>query len=675
MRERLRQIFSGILLLVVAAAMLEGTALIQMFFSQKGLRNEASLRAESEMETAGVKILDIANQAEAAVRNSEWIAQWCMAFPDSLVSVSRRIVEDNPVVVGSTVALVPGYDRKRPLFSPYVCRDGDGLAVSSLATEEYDYPSQEWFVKPLEVNGGHWSEPYLDEGGGNILMTTYSMPVSDYEGRQAAVITADISLDWLSDLIADMEVYPGAQAILYSRGGEVMVQTGPAPEGKTTHFSSRVERTGWTMSITIPDKEIFGSIRRLAIYITLLQLIGVILLAVIIRSASKSEKKYQKIHKAQERMEGDLKIASSIQMSMIPKADTIGPEYKELDIAASILPAKEVGGDLYDFFLRNGRLYFCIGDVSGKGIPASLVMAVTRSSFRTLVARESSPAAIVTAMNDGLAEMNENNMFVTFFCGVLELDSGRLRYCNAGHNAPLILTDAIRQLPVQPNLPLAVIRGMSFPEQETVLKPDDALFLFTDGLTEAENIDHELFGDARVDAALRCRRTAENHLKAMTEAVSAFVGDAPQSDDLTMLFIHYLGTEISGSITLRNDIADLPLLSEFVRKTVGEAGMDGASIELALEEAVTNVMQYAYPAGVQGSVEVSASIEPESVRFTVADEGNPFDPTAAPDPDVSLSAEDRPIGGLGIFLVRQIMDSVAYAREGNRNILTMIKKR
>ena len=667
--------FSGVLLIIVAAITLEATALIQYYFSQKGIREEATQRAQSQMETAKVRILDIANQAEAAVRNSEWIAQWCLNVPDSLASVCRRIVEDNPVVMGSTVALVPGFNPKRPLFAPYVCREGDGVVALTLATEEYDYPSQEWFTKPLELNGGYWSEPYLDEGGGDILMTTYSMPVIDYEGRQAAVITADISLDWLREIALNLQVYPGAQSFLYSRSGKVMVQTDAVPEGEKVHtYSAPVERTGWTMSIVIPDKDIFGRMRRIAIWVTLLQLLGILMLVVILQSASRNENKFRQMHKAQERMEGDLKIASGIQMSMIPKADSLGPARKELDIAASLIPAREVGGDLYDFFIRDEHLFFCIGDVSGKGVPASLVMAVTRSMFRTLASRENSPASIVAAMNDSMEEMNENNMFVTFFCGVLDLSTGALQYSNAGHNAPLILTNDIRPLPVDANLPLGILRGMQFTQQDTVLQRNDAIFLYTDGLTEAENTSHELFGEERVDAALRRWRSAEDHLKAISAAVSDFVGDAPQSDDLTMLFIHYLGSGDARSITLKNDIARLPELSDFVRSIAADAGMESASLELAMEEAVTNVMEYAYPEGQEGSVVISAFLEADGIRFTVADEGAPFDPTAKPDPDTSLGVEERPIGGLGIFLVRQIMDSVSYAREDGKNILTMIKK-
>ena len=144
----------GLLLVIVAAITLEATALVQLYFSQKGIREEASMRAESQMEATRNRIMDIVNQTEASVRNSVWIAQWALNVPDSLYRVAQRIVEDNPVVMGSTVALVPGYLRSRKLFSPYVYEGEEGLVFRSLATEEYDYPSQEWFTKPIELDAG-----------------------------------------------------------------------------------------------------------------------------------------------------------------------------------------------------------------------------------------------------------------------------------------------------------------------------------------------------------------------------------------------------------------------------------------------------------------------------------------------------------------------------------------
>ena len=582
--EKIRKLFSksmwaGLLLVVVAALTLEATSLIQYRFSVKGLQEEASKRAETQLESTRNRIMDVIDQAESAVRNSVWIAQWCLNVPDSLPRVSTRIVEDNPVVLGSTIALVPGYNPILPLYAPYVYRQGDSLLFQSLATPEYDYPTQEWFAKPVVLDSEYWSEPYIDTGGGEVLMTTFSRPIKDLRGKTAAVLTADISLDWLTDLLESIQVYPHARHLIISRSGRFMVsktrelivqqsvtevvgQIQDTPDfkelsramlagesgkmtlkyqGKDHHvYYAPVERTGWSMCIVIPEDDIYGEIRRASLWVKLLQLLGLVMLALILRSFIKNQFKYRNLDKRRELMEGELRIASGIQMSMVPKVFPPFPERHDLDMAATIVPAKEVGGDLYDFFIRDEKLFFCIGDVSGKGIPASLVMAVTRTSFRKVAAREDSPGSIVTSMNDSLAAMNENNMFVTFFCGVLDLADGRLRYCNAGHNPPMTLTDAIRPLPVQPNLPLGIAPGMKFVEQEMDFHYDDALFLYTDGLSEAENSRQEQFGDQRIVSSLHGRKPAEDHLENIKRKVSEFVGDAPQSDDLTMLFIHYL---------------------------------------------------------------------------------------------------------------------------------------
>ena len=572
---------AGLLLVVVAIFTLEATSITQYLFSSRGMKKEATLRAQSQLEATEVKIMDVVNQAEAAVRNSVWIAQWCLNVPDSLVRVTQRIVADNPVVKGSTVALVPGYNRKYPLYAPYTTLTPEGEMKSlSLATEEYDYPSQEWFTKPIEKDCGYWSEPYFDEGGGNILMVTYSLPVKDVTGRTAAVLTADISLDWLTELVGNLHVYPSAFSMVVSRTGQLLVcpaetlvmrntvnelagrmedstsiralnqamlsgQTGSMAirsQGMVQHvFFAPVSRTGWSLSIVIPDEEIFGSLKEIGRYVLLLQILGVLLMIFILYYVFKNQLKYNQLNERKEKMQSELHIAHNIQMSMIPKIFPAFPERKDLDMAAMLVPAKEVGGDLYDFFIRKEHLYFCVGDVSGKGVPASLVMAVTRSLFRTLAGREQSPREIVSQMNESMSDMNESNMFVTLFCGVLDMQTGRLDYCNAGHNAPLILTDKITTLPVTPNLPLGILQDFAYEEQSTSLNYDDALFLYTDGVSEAENIRHELFGEARIAAVLHERRSAQDHLEAVKKAVTSFVGEAPQSDDITVLFIHYLG--------------------------------------------------------------------------------------------------------------------------------------
>ena len=558
---------AGVLLVIVALLTLEATSLIQYYFSQQGIKEESTSRARGQLESSSNKIMDIINQTEAAVRNSVWIAQWCLNVPDSLIRVAQRVVEDNPVVVGSTVAVVPGYLKSHPLFSPYVCEGPDGLEFKTLATEEYDYPSQEWFVKPLELQEGYWSEPYVDEGGGNILMTTYSLPIRDQAGEIAAILTADISLEWLTKMVGNIQVYPHAYSMILSREGQVVVspvnneqsehiarevikanmETGAAGEFTVQKralsdlvFYTPIERTGWVMSIVIPESVIYAGIRRIALMVGLLQVLGIMMIILIISSVFKNQRELNEINAQKDRMEGELQVASNIQMSMVPKIFPPFPNRDDLDMSAFLVPAKEVGGDLYDFFIRDEKLHFCIGDVSGKGVPASLLMAVTRTQYRTLATHYDSPSRIVTSINDGMTDMNDNNMFVTFFCGILDLETGLLKYCNAGHNAPYILTDAIRELDVKPNLPLGIMDGMVFEEQEVMMRYDDALFLYTDGLNEAENINHVQFGDEGVRAVLHTRRDADGHLKAMEKAVIDFRGEADQSDDLTMLFIHYL---------------------------------------------------------------------------------------------------------------------------------------
>ena len=668
----------ALLTVIIAAVALEVTSLVQFYFTQQGLRKEADGRAESQMEATCNKIMDVINQAEAAVRNSVWIAQWCLDYTDSMVVVSRRLVEDNPVVMGSTVALVPGYNSRLPLFAPYVYRNDEGNLVSlSLATEEYDYPSQEWFAKPLKSGEGYWSEPYVDEGGGEVLMTTYSLPIRDAEGNIAAILTADVSLEWLKEYVGSLRVYPNAFCLMFSRNGNIMV--GPPQveidSSKVLTYDSPVERTGWSISTVIPEEDIYGGMRKIGSLVFILQIVGLLLIIFMLRSFIKGETRFRALDQQRQRYEGEMKVATGIQMSMVPKTFPPFPERHDLDMAATIVPAKQVGGDLYDFFIRDEKLFFCVGDVSGKGIPAALVMAVTRTTFRNLSANETSPGCIVKAMNDNLSAMNESNMFVTFFCCVLDLAKGTLRYCNAGHNPPLVLTDQMRFLEVEANLPLGILQGMEFKEQVIPFHYDDAIFIYTDGLTEAENVNHELFGEDRLKLALSGRKGANEHLDNIKKKVADFVGEAPQSDDLTILFIRYLPA--TRRLTLHNDISQIALLPDFIEEAVKASKLDPcltASLNLAIEEAATNVIQYAYPNGTFGDLTIDAAITDNALTFILTDKGKPFDPTAKAEVDTSASVEDRPIGGLGIHLVRKIMDSVRYDRIDDKNVLILTKK-
>ena len=385
-------------------------------------------------------------------------------------------------------------------------------------------------------------------------------------------------------------------------------------------------------------------------------------------------------------IESDLRIASGIQMGMLPEQFPTREDRDDVELYASLTPAKEVGGDLFDFYFRDEKLFFCIGDVSGKGVPASLFMAVTRSTFRTVSAHESMPDRIVTIMNKTIADMNKNHMFVTLLVGVLDLPTGRLHYCNAGHDAPLLIGAGVGELPCDPNIPVGFMPTWKYSLQEARIFTGTTILLFTDGLTEAMNADYEQFQMERVNEvanrALSNQQQSPRQLIAqMTDAVHEFVGDAEQSDDLTMMAIQYIkqqsDVKMRKSIVLPNDTQEVPRLNAFVDEVCKSVGFDEGKtmeIKVAVEEAVINVMNYAYPPEQRGDVTIEAASNDIRLKFTIIDSGKPFDPTVQNEVDTTLSAEARSIGGLGIHLIRQNMDSINYERVDNLNVLTLRKK-
>lgn len=509
----------------------------------------------------------------------------------------------------------------------------------------------------------------------------------------------------------------------------------PYKNSRSLVFYSPVERVQWSVSFTVPEDLVMEQPNRLRNYMLLLLLGMLLLIAIVIyfgiRSQLKSIKllsqstediaqgnfnvklpvitthdevrnlrdsfenmqqslanyveELQQTTASKASIESELKVASDIQLSMIPKQFPPFPERDDVDVYGSLTPAKQVGGDLYDFFIRDEKLFFCVGDVSGKGVPASLVMAVTRALFRSISSREAQPDIIVAHINDTITKDNDSNMFVTLFVGVLDLPTGRLRYCNAGHNEPLLLPQ-VEFFPCDPNIPVGVMPGWKFTVQEKLITPQSTIFLYTDGLTEAEDSVHAQFGIERMfETAKKLIADGVKQPKALVEGmgedVHAFVGEAEQSDDLTMVAVVYtkehLTTRYQNGITLSNDIEEVPQLAAFVDEVCEAVGFDMSttmSINLAIEEAVVNVMNYAYPPNVKGYVTVLAESNDTRVKFIIIDSGKPFDPTAKTEIDTTLPAEERQIGGLGIHLVRQMMDSINYERVDGQNVLTLRKK-
>ena len=732
---------SSLAIILTAAVLVELTNGVQYLFAKRGIQNEVEHRAKSELRAKSLEIENVTTAIEVAVNNMVWAVEAELANPENIPNITRMLLENNEQIVGAGVTFVADYYPKYGHWCElYVARRSNGdIEAEQIGGPDHDYLQSSWFSGAIAANEGYWSDPYYDEKGARMTLCSYFAPVHDQNGQVVALLGADVSLDWLSELINAKQIYPSSFNLLLSRTGQIMAcpveslvmrrnieqvtadmsdttidyinremmagHSGKATvhddDGKKNYvfYAQMDDDTGWSMAIVCSDYEIYYTLRQVRFNLFLLMLIGMALLGYIIWRATKNAIRLQAVNAEKERIGSELHIASEIQKSMLPKIYPPYPERDDVEIYGSLVPAKEVGGDLFDFFIRDEKLFFCIGDVSGKGVPASLVMAVTRSLFRTVSAHEASPERIVAQMNDSMAQTNDTNMFVTMFVGVLDLPTGRLRYCNAGHCSPLLIdseqpeTAAMKEgaqdnqrlsaINCVSNLPIGIIPNYKFEGQELFVHTGSTVFLYTDGLTEAEDTMHVQYGEDRMMTQMKKidASTPQDLIEHVTAAVHAFVGDAKQSDDLTMLAVRYtkkqLDVRLKRDLTLQNDIAQVPLLAQFVEEVCEEIGLDMSTtmqMNLALEEAVVNVMKYAYPHGIVGNIHIEAQASDVRLKFVISDNGTPFDPTAKAEVDTTLSAEERPIGGLGIHLVRKIMDSINYERTRNKNVLTLRKK-
>jgi hypothetical protein len=458
-----------------------------------------------------------------------------------------------------------------------VFRDNGVLVDKQIGSAEHDYLEMPWFTDGLVDKDGRWTEPYIDSDGSEGMVCTYTMPLRDASGRTVAVFGADVSLDWLGDIFEQKEV---VQTYLFSHAGRMivcpdstMVMSVTLEEIARLHndtMAARLNRavqegqqgsdevkynnekcyiyyspvggnTGWSMALLFPDKEIYKGLHRVSRLLIITMLLGLLLLAFIMWRTFRGIRELGEVNAEKERIGSELKIARDIQQGMLPKTFPPYPDCDEVTIYGSLVPAKEVGGDLYDFQIQNEHLLFCVGDVSGKGVPASLMMAVTRSLFRTVCARSSNPEEIMNQMNTAMSEMNENSIFVTLFIGNLDLKTGTLSYSNAAHCPPVLFNQTITPLQMDPNIPLGVMAEWDYTRQETQVGEDSMIFLYTDGLTEAENTTHDQFGEERmlVELGKMIDATPRNLIDHMSEVIRVFELGTEPSDDLTMLAIRY----------------------------------------------------------------------------------------------------------------------------------------
>jgi len=531
------------------------------------------------------------------------------------------------------------FDPRREYFAPYVCRDGQEVKFAVLGDKDYQYHYFDWYSIPRQLRHPVWSEPYFDEGGGNVLMTTYSYPfyrVVNGKRTFTGVVTVDLSLSRLQKIVGGMKLYDHGYGILISRFGRIithpnvkltmnhtifsLAEDAKRPElqglgekmiagqtGFIVYHSLLMNETcrlyfqplkanGWSLAIVIPERELLAGLHRLEWNLLAIAAVGLIVLLVLVITISyritrplkaltaatveighgnlqqklpkfsggneidqlsaafgKMQEdlivhidNLQKTTVAKEKIESELKIAREIQLSIIPKIFPAFPERKEFSVFALLESAKAVGGDLYDFFfVDDHRLCFAIGDVSGKGVPASLFMAVTQTLLKATAAKDLTTGEIVTRMNRSLARDNEMSMFVTYLVGILDITTGDVEYSNAGHNPPFIVRSQgeIEKLDKIHGMPLGVVDVHVYEASRFRLQPGDLLLLYTDGVTEAMNHHNQLFGEAQLVTELE--KVVGSGVKPVVDhvmtSVKAHAAGQEQSDDITILALRFFG--------------------------------------------------------------------------------------------------------------------------------------
>ncbi|MBN2355357.1 SpoIIE family protein phosphatase [candidate division KSB1 bacterium] len=588
------------------------------------------------------RIQTVLTAAERTPKNTASFLASSHFSDHDLLNLLKNIVETTPEIYGAAIAFEPYlFDKNRLHYAPYYYKQGDSIKFTWLGGTDYQYHLFDWYLIPRVLGKAIWSEPYYDEGAGNIVMTTFSVPFyKELNGKRTfmGVVTADISLDWLQKLISNIRIYDHGYGFLISQTGSWITHPLQDLMMNETIFSTaewrgddqlrRIGRdmiqggsdfilirslvydqphwiyympipsNGWSVGVSIPQNELMADLNRLLRNLIIIAVLAVCFLfagiTVIAESITRPLRALVKVTKrvatgdletpipgadigdevgqladafvhmthslksyihnltettaAKERIESELKIAHDIQKGILPKIFPPYPEKKELDIYATLQPAKEVGGDFYDFYFVDDRhLCFTIGDVSGKGVPASLLMAVTTTLLKAKAGPNATPDQVLARVNSDLCEEQQSNMFVTAFFGILNIYSGQLTYCNAGHNLPYMLTkeNGVVRFQKSKTLVLGVFDHFPYTTFESVLQPRECIFLYTDGVTEAMNIRSELFNEDRLESLLRqyASLPAKDLIEKVAQSVHVFESGAPQADDITIVAIRWNGSE------------------------------------------------------------------------------------------------------------------------------------
>ncbi|WP_407404504.1 SpoIIE family protein phosphatase [Sodaliphilus sp.] len=509
---------------------------------------------DNELESAIAiteKIIDIEiSKIETAANTAAQLYDYEGYDKDDVDSILTRSIKGNPVQFATTIILDNSYPSDNKLFAVVSCNDKINILNISRDSLTHLKDDDNWMHS--YINGEkYWSLPYqyTTNDSTELNLISYSIPITNKNGKIYGIYCSSITIDWLEKTIIESKLQDNIDVTVVAddgtyiiRPGEIIANTPPEDLVVKKH---RNDRLGWNFIFLSPHSTImhcvWKAVLKIVGFVSLLILILCISIIYNVRHVARPfVNEQKKIAQDKASMDKEVSLAANIQRQLLTDSAITHPLF---NLSASLTPAKNIGGDLYDYTFRGNKLYFCIGDVSGKGLSASLFMAMTTVLYRHTINEEhtTSPSEIVAKINKTLSLENSECMFVTFFTGILNLDDATLQYCNAGHNAPVLNTKFLNG---NNGMPMGIDPDSEYDTVTIRLNPGDKLLLYTDGVTEAMSKNKEYYSDDRlITLSAKIKELAPcDTIKTINDDIEAFASGAEQFDDITMLCINYKPT-------------------------------------------------------------------------------------------------------------------------------------
>ena len=641
-------------------------------------------KMDLEMQIAQEKLrFELFDALDASSQIAEKVKK-CLEDPDELYDKTSELLNRYPNFYSCYVVFPPYYyPEEGKWFGLTSYRTKDSIISRPFGNAEHDYFEREWYKGAVQSTEGYWSTPYRDDDFDEPIYT-YSKVMRDEEGKLICVIGIDFSLNWIHNLLEQFKPFEEAVFMLYGSNGTLLAMSNGAPaDGFGNRWiitSKTLQPINIKMVTAVPKRHIIQSLRLGTLLPFGVFVLGILVVGLLIRRITRDEQVNARLETEKKVLSHELEIAHDIQMGILKDEN----EKKQaqgngdIELQTLLVPMREVGGDLFDFHREGDELWFIIGDVSGKGVPAAIFMSAAVNLFRAAGVRATSPKEIMEEMNAILSENNPSLTFVTAFIGCLHIPTGELLFCNAGHCAPLIKhklsavnqhsavsiqPSEVRCLQMESNIPLGYDGRYCFVEQGCMLGEGDTLVLYTDGVTEAHNSEREMLGLKRWSDIVAKNEDLPN-------AIKHFIGQADPTDDITLMTICKKSPVLPMTINVPCREDQWPVLRNAIHSFGLCIGMERKALkkyEVAAEEAIVNILHYSQA----NDIEIVLSSQDSAFTIQLMDDGLPFDPTEHTPNNKTI--DERQIGGMGIHLIRQIVDEMHYERKKEKNILRMVK--